>query len=205
MLTTSERLEEFRDIGIFSSKASINPELADWSDKHSKVILSLDHALRPFPRKPESVVLKFEKNKSYPRDALLETLVRYGYERDELPGFSVRGDTVTIFLDAEDTTKALKLEFFANDLETLALQEKPIEHFTVAPLKDLEDEDPWDTKLLEHLQGTIFLDAPELYAGDTDEALHDVRLPWLWEHLKQQEIISFGRDRLRARNAQISF
>jgi hypothetical protein len=65
LLTTTERLEEFRDIGIFSTKASFNPDLAEWSDKHEKIILSLDHALRPFPRNPDSVVLKFEKNKSY--------------------------------------------------------------------------------------------------------------------------------------------
>jgi transcription-repair coupling factor (superfamily II helicase) len=195
LLTTTERLGEFRDIGIFEAKASINPELAEWSEKHEKIILSLDHALRPFPVNPDSAVLKFEKHKSYPREQLLDALLRYGYERDELPGFSVRGDTITIFLDAENTDKTLTLEFFANNLETLVLESKPVGHYTLAPLKDLEDDEPWDSKLLEHLLGPIFLDAPELYAGDADE-LQDVRLPWLWDYLARQEVISFGRDRL---------
>ena len=37
----------------------------------------------------------------YPRDDLLDRLVRYGYGRDEQPGFVVRGDTVTVYLEED--------------------------------------------------------------------------------------------------------
>jgi transcription-repair coupling factor (superfamily II helicase) len=105
LLTTTDRLEHFRNSDVFGAPATINPTLADWSDKFDKIVLSINHALKPFPRNPEGFALHLEKNKSYPREPLLEQLVRFGYERDELPGFSVRGDTITIFLDAENENK----------------------------------------------------------------------------------------------------
>jgi transcription-repair coupling factor (superfamily II helicase) len=210
LLTTTDRLEHFRDSDVFGAPASINPTLADWQDKFDKVVLSINHALKPFPKNPEGFALNLERNKSYPREALLEQLVRFGYERDELPGFSVRGDTVTIFLDAEDTNKTLKLEFFADDLETLEHEGKRVDRFTIAPLENADiEQETWDSKILENLPGKIFLDASELFEGNVEDDVPDVlqspQMAWLWEHLAKREVISFGRDKLELAPAKVPY
>jgi transcription-repair coupling factor (superfamily II helicase) len=193
LLTSAERLELFRDTGAFGALSTLNPELSDWAEKRDKVVLTLEHALQPFPDHPESYRLELELNRSYPRDALLEKLVAYGYERDAMPGVGVRGDTLTVYLDAEDEDKALRLEFFGDELDSLTLAGEKLEHFTLSPLPTapLEGEG-WSSKLLEHLPGTVFLDAPELYGGEVDAG----GLEWLWEYLPTREVVSFGRDPL---------
>ncbi|MGL4609432.1 MAG: transcription-repair coupling factor, partial [Trueperaceae bacterium] len=209
LLTTTDRLEQFRNADVFGAPASINPTLADWPDKFDKVVLSINHALKPFPKNPEGFALTLEPNKSYPREALLERLVRFGYERDELPGFSVRGDTIRIFLDAEDETKTLKLEFLADDLETLESKGKKLKSFTLAPLEHVDiEQESWDNKLLENLPGKIFLDASELFEGNVDEAAdmpQNPQMVWLWKYLSRREVVSFGRDRLELPTEKIPF
>ncbi len=209
LLTTNDRLEHFRNSDVFGSPASFNPTLADWQDKFDKIVLSIDHALKPFPKNPEGFALTLEKNKSYPREALLEQLVRFGYERDELPGFSVRGDTITIFLDEEDETKTLKLEFFADDLETLEQDGKKLDRFVIAPLENADiEQETWDGKLLEQLSGKIFLDASELFEGNVDDSeptIQNPQMAWLWSYLTTRDVVSFGRDRLELPTEKVPF
>jgi transcription-repair coupling factor (superfamily II helicase) len=210
LLTTTDRLEHFRNSDVFGAPATINPTLADWSDKFDKIVLSINHALKPFPRNPEGFALHLEKNKSYPREPLLEQLVRFGYERDELPGFSVRGDTITIFLDAENENKTLKLEFFADDLETLEHEGKKIDRFTIAPLENAEiEQETWDSKILENLPGKIFLDASELFEGNVEDDTIDIsqspQMAWLWGYLGGRDVVSFGRDRLELTNEKAPY
>ena len=103
----------------------------------------------------------------------------------------MRGDTVTVYLDAEDEEKALRLEFFGDELDTLTLASEAVESYVLAPREDAElddAEDAWTSRLLEHLPGPVFLDSSELFAGETDP----VQLAWLWEYLRTREVVSFG-------------
>jgi transcription-repair coupling factor (superfamily II helicase) len=195
LLTTTERAGLFRESGAFAEPASFNPSLSDWPERREKVVLDLSTALRAFPASPDAYALTLKLGQSYPREAFLAQLVSYGYPRDEVPGFVVRGDTVTLYLDAEDEDKALRLEFFGDELDTLTFSGKPAQSYTLAPRENAElddTEDAWTSRLLEHLPGPVFLDSSELFAGETDP----VQLEWLWQHLNTREVVSFGRDPL---------
>ena len=196
LLTTPERYALYQDTGVFGQPASRNPDLSDWADKHNKVILSLDHALKNFPDNPERYALTLEINQSYPRETLLETLVAYGFERDGMPGFVVRGDTISVYFDANDETNVLRLEFFGDELDTLVREEKALTAFVLTPLPGadvvVDDDAAWSSKLIEHVPGRVFLDGSELFAGE----LGDERTAWLWSFLAQREVLTFGRDPL---------
>ncbi|MFO7544926.1 MAG: transcription-repair coupling factor [Trueperaceae bacterium] len=193
LLTTSERLPLYDATHVFEAQRSIDPGLGEWHERHDKVVVSLAHALAAFPRAPEAYALDLVKGGSYARDALLERLLSYGFERDELPGITVRGDTVTLHLGEDDEEGALRLEFFGDELDALFLRGKAVEAYVLAPrtLEHLE-RDAWTTRVLEHLPGTVYLDAPELYAGSAGES----DLAWLWQHLAGRAVVSFGRDPL---------
>ena len=197
LVTTGERLELFRQSGVFADPSSVNPGLADWPERRDKVVLDLGSALKPFPTDPARYALTLALGQDYPRDDLLERLVHYGYGRDEQPGFVVRGDTVTVYLDADDSEQALRLEFFGDELDTLVLNGEKAESYTLSPCPDADlDEDAaddaWTSRVLEHLPGPVFLDSSELFAGEADPAA----VAWLWEHLRGREVVSFGRDPL---------
>ena len=196
LVTTEERLPLFANPGVFGEAASVNPSLSDWADKHRKVVLTLRHALSPFPREPERYALELAPGRSYPREALLERLTLYGYARDEMPGVVVRGDTLTVYLDASDAEAALRLEFFGDELESLALRGEAVERYVLAPLPGAEaasEGEAWSAQLIERLPGRIYLDASELYAGET---AGEAALGRFWEHLRAREVVSFGRDPL---------
>lgn len=194
LLTTPERLQLYRDAAAFGASTSENPVLADWPERSEKIVLSVDHALRPFPPDPRRYVLTLELGAKVLREDLLEQIVSFGFERDALPGFTVLGDTVTLFFDPEDETDTLRMEFFGNELDALERRGEPREQVQITPLPGagLEDEELWTTRLMEHLPGTVYLDASELYAGE----LEDSSASWLWEHLSGREVVSFGRDPL---------
>ena len=198
LLTTEERLELFQDTAAFNTPHSLNPDITDWHERFDKVIVSLEHALRPFPKNPESYVLNFVLGESYPRDHLLETLLRYGYERDEQPGFAVRGDTITLYFSEADSEDALRLEFFGDELDRMERTKAGKagtwpERFVLSPRfeTDLEDE-AWTSRILEQLPGQVFLDGSELFAGDIGEE----KVSWLFDYLQSRALISFGRDAL---------
>lgn len=193
LLTTSERLALFQDANAFGVPVSVNPDLSTWTDKFDKVVVSLEHALRPFPKNPDSFALSLELNHNYPRENLLETLITYGYERDAQPGFVVRGDTITLYLSEDDTEDTLRLEFFGDELDKLERKGETPERFVLSPRAEVDiSDEAWEAKLLENLPGKVFLDGSELFAGD----LADNRIDWLWEHLEKREVVSFGRDPL---------
>ncbi len=193
LLTTHDRLELFQDSGAFGVAATINPELSNWHERFGKVILSIDHALRPFPENPERFRLRLEVGQNYARESLLERLIQYGYERDELPGFSVLGDTITLHLSDHSPDDSLRLEFFGDELETISHQTKTLSSFILSPRPEIDiSDDAWTTRLLEHLPGKWFLDAPELFAGEVGEKSST----WLWEFLQARVVHSFGRDPL---------
>ena len=190
LITTGERLELFRQSGVFAEPSSVNPTLADWPERREKVVLDLTSALKPFPTDPARYALTLALGQEYPRDDLLERLVHYGYGRDEQPGFVVRGDTVTVYLDADDSEQALRLEFFGDELDTLVLNGEKAASYTLSPRPDADlDEDAaeeaWTSRVLEHLPGPVFLDSSELFAGEADTAA----VAWLWEHLRGREVV----------------
>ncbi len=165
LLTTEERLPLFVDTHLFGAASTVEPTLIDWPDRHEKVVLSVDKALESFPHDPDAFATPLVKGESYPREELLELLLRYGFERDEAPGYAVRGDTVTLHLD-EDAERELRLEFFGDELDALTLGDESLTSYLLAPLNlGGFERAGWTTKLLEHLPGTVFLDAPELMPG----------------------------------------
>lgn len=200
LVTTEERAALFRNSGVFAGPASFNPELSDWAEKREKVVVTLAHALRGFPRDPASLALPLAVGESYRRDEFLSRLVAFGYERDGMPGFVVRGDTVTIYLDEEDAADELRLEFFGDELDAMKLRGEQIARHLIAPRPgfegDIEGEsEAWDTRLVEHLPGTVYLDGSELYRGEgVDESI----LAWFWSHLAGRDVVTFARDPLTA-------
>src|SRR5690606_17214331 len=151
---------------------------------------------------PAGLALRLETGRDYPREDLLEGLVRLGFERDAAPGFAVRGDTLTVHLEEEAAEGALRLEFFGAELETVTLRGEVVPAHVLAPVSLAEyDRSTWTTRLLEHLPGTVFLDAPELMPGalsdDEDAPANDdastavLGTSWLWRHLAEREVVSF--------------
>ncbi len=203
LLTTTDRADLYRDADAFGARVSEDPDLSDWHECNEKVLLTLEHALVRFPEAPERYAFALEQGERYGRDDLLERLVRYGYERDELPGFGVRGDTVTLFLDEEDAEDTVRLEFFGDELDHLERRGRSVERHVLTPrvVGGLEPA-TWRDRLLEHLPGAVFLDVPELYAGALgDPGAH----AWLWEYLAGREVVSFGRDALELPDASSPF
>jgi len=193
LLTTAERLELFRETGAFGEPASVNPDLSTWADKREKVVLDAQHALAPFPAQPERFTLHLERGRDYPREALLKQLVAFGFERDGMPGVVVRGDTLTVYLDEEDETRVLRLEFFGDELDTLTLAGEPRETYVLSPLANADfGGEAWTSRLLEHVPGAVYLDSSELFAGE----VMGETLEWLWSHLGARKVVSFGRDPL---------
>ncbi len=194
LLTTSERLELFADAHLFGEAASVDPALTDWFERRDKVVLSLDNALRRFPDDPAELALDLHLGGDYPRDALLERLLAYGYERDALPGFTVRGDTISLYADADAPDDELRLSFFGTELDGLTRAGRSLERAMLAPLDGASlDRSGWTTRLIEHLPGTVFLDVPELFAGEIGD---EGRTQWLWRSLAERTVVSFGRDPL---------
>ena len=168
LLTTEARLELYSDTHVFGALRSVNPSLADWHDKRDKVVVSLDHALRAFPRTPELYALELAKGRDYKRYDLLERLVQYGFERDEAPGFVVRGDTVTVYLTEEaagpdgptdevaDGEGTVRLAFFGDELAAVSVNGAAADSSLLAPrrLENLESE-AWTARLLEKQPGTL--------------------------------------------------
>jgi transcription-repair coupling factor (superfamily II helicase) len=169
--------------------------LSSWRQRRDKVVLSLRHALSAFPADPDAYVLGLELGRSYPRDALLTRLIALGYDRDEMPGFVVRGDILDLYLDAKDESRRVRLEFFGDELDSLMVHGERARDFTLSPRAGVEIAEGGSSRLLEHLPGRVFLDAPELYPGEL-EAPFDSELDWLWAHLRGREVVSFGRDPL---------
>ena len=200
LLTTEDRLPYFDDTGVFGARRSVDPGLADWFDRAEKVVLSLEQAVKAFPDDPELYRLELRVGRSYPREALQDRLEGSGYERDELPGYTVRGDTITIHRNADVTAEELKLEFFGDELDRMLLGEKPLESLVLAPQPGsaAEDEGSWNSRLIEKLPGTVFLDVPELVTGE----LGADRAEWLWQHLGERQVVSFGRDPLELKTGE---
>ncbi len=191
LLTTRDRLSHFADSGVFGEPVDTNPSLEGWPELRPKVVASIDHALRSFPHDPSRFRLDLEVGGRYPRDPLLETLIDFGFKRDALPGVTVLGDTITLYLD-DSGERELRLEFFGDDLDSLKRDGQALERFVLATRSEVPAGD-WTDRLLEHLPGTVFLDAPELYPG---ELANEAASAWLWDHLAERPGTSFGRDPL---------
>ncbi len=201
LLTTAERLELFADAHLFGAAVSVDPGVSDFFERHDKVVLSLDRALQRFPDDPSELALELRLGAEVERDALLERLLAYGYERDELPGFTVRGDTVSLFPDADAPDDELRLSFFGTELDGITRGGRSLEQTVIAPHGGAAlDRSAWASRLIEHLAGTVFLDVPELYAGEIGD---DERTAWLWRALAARTVVSFGRDPLDLATANV--
>ncbi len=201
LLTTADRAAAFGDAPVFGAPRSVDPTLSDWHARFEHVVLTLGHARRPFPADPDRYALELRLGVEVARDVLLERLVRYGYERDALPGFTVRGDTVDLYLGTDPERDHVRLSFFGDELDTLTRDEVPLEALTLGPrdldrLAEAEEEEDdaaaWTSTVLAALPGTVYLDAPELFEGE----LGAEGAARLWAVLADREVVSFGRDPL---------
>ncbi|MBA2668697.1 MAG: transcription-repair coupling factor [Trueperaceae bacterium] len=200
LVTTAERLPRLEATGVFGVRRSVDPTLEDWHERAEKVVLSVQHALTPFPSDPSRYALELAVGGTYARDDLLERLVRYGYTRDEAPGFRVRGDTIEILASDDATLPPLRLEFFGNELESMTRSGVGVPSTVIGPrdlaaLHEAEEADadapaPWTSSVLASLPGTVYLDAPELMEGELGDAGP------LWHALRERDVVSFGRDPL---------
>jgi transcription-repair coupling factor (superfamily II helicase) len=202
LLTTAERAPLFLDTAVFGAKRSLDPALGDWYEKNDKVVLTLEHAIKAFPDDPASYGLDLVVGGSYPRSELLEKLENFGYERDEIPGYTVRGDSLTLYRDALEQPglgeqEGIRLEFFGDELDRIVSGQRQLDSFRLAPMPQspAEDEGAWTSRLLAKLPGAVFLDSPELVSGELGGEGSE-RATWLWRHLAGREVISFGRDPL---------
>ncbi|MEJ2668313.1 MAG: transcription-repair coupling factor [Deinococcales bacterium] len=200
LLTTDERAPLFADAHVFGAAMSFDPGVADFGERNDKVVVTLGHALQRFPDDAAELALELRLGGRYPRDALLERLIGFGFERDGLPGFVVRGDSVTLYPE-DDADDELRLSFFGDELDALERRGTPLQAVTLTPRSaSALDRSGWTSRLIEHLPGTVFLDGPELYAGELGD---DEALDWLWAHLEARRVVSFGRDPLELEAATV--
>jgi transcription-repair coupling factor (superfamily II helicase) len=192
LVTTRERLPRYDATGVFGVQRSVEPSLEDWHERRDKVVVSVQRALAPFPHDPQRYALELRLGGSLARDVLLERLVRYGYARDELPGFTVRGDTIEVYPDADPDQSPVRLEFFGDEIDAVSQGGRPMTGLTLGPRdpEALRDDAAWTSTVLEQLPGTVFVDAPELMEGELGDATR------LWRALAGRELVSFGRDPL---------
>ncbi|WP_339095684.1 transcription-repair coupling factor [Deinococcus sp. VB142] len=204
LLTTPDRLPSYATAGAFGVSVSVNPGLRDWETRAEHVVLDVNTALDLFPRHPEDHALSLKVGASYPREALLERLEKFGYERGEEPGFEIKGDTLELRLapgvglpaEAEEGLW-IRAEFFGDELDTLrqlpvgGVVGEKIQSFTLEPTGDYLTETKWDATRLELLPGHIFLDSPEFYASSLG-----VLTDTLWPNLTERQVTSFGRSPL---------
>ncbi len=195
LVTTPERAERLRHTGPFGAAHSLDPSLGDWHERADKVILSAAHAVAPFPADPERYALVLRDGTRIARDALLERLIAYGFPRDEVPGCTVRGDTVEVHLAEDDV---VRIEVFGDEIDTLLRRGAPVAEVVLAP-RDIdalleaeggEAAAAWTSTVLDQCPGTVFLDAPELMEAELGDATR------LWAALREREVVSFGRDPL---------
>ena len=189
LLTTQDRLELFQNIDVFD-KATLAPDIHNWFDRYEKLIIPIEDLFKAFPANPDEYNFEFVLGQDYKREELLDNLLKLGFERDEVPGFVVKGDTVIIYFSLEDF---LRLEFFGDELDKISHNEKELKSYLVNPLANVElSSETWNSKLLEHISGRFFLDSPELF----EAALLPEHNEELNKFLSQQQVVSFGRDRL---------
>jgi transcription-repair coupling factor (superfamily II helicase) len=202
LLTTADRVGGFRDAGVFAALTTVDPTLGDWHERHDKVVLTVEHALQAFPLDPEGYALTLRVGASVARDDLLDRLRRYGYERDEAPGYTVRGDAVELRTSTDPDVGVVRLEFFGDEVDGLTRDGAPLGAYTLGPrdaaalaAAEADDDDAaaaaWSGSVLGALPGTVYLDAPELYDGVLGDAAAR-----LWGVLRGREVESFGRDPL---------
>ncbi len=200
LLTTPDRAALYGSAGVLGAPVTVNPGLRDWDTRHDHVVLDVNTALDLFPARPEDHALNLRVGANYPREELLARLERLGYERDEEPGYQLRGDTVELRLEpgagvpADAEAVWIRAEFFGDELDTLRqlvpgeMTGDKISSFVLEPTAEYLTDVKWDATRLELLPGRVFLDAPEFYASSLGP-LTDV----LWTRLRGREVTSFGR------------
>jgi transcription-repair coupling factor (superfamily II helicase) len=217
LITIESRLDEFADLAVLDCPVTVQPDLSSWVDRAPLVLITPRRALAPFPEDPDAYTLELAVGAERRFDELLERLILLGYVREDeaalagtnRPVFGVRGDT----LEIELAGGAFRVSFLGDTVERIERLggegDRPTEgppRILIGPVAGYEDREDlplgeWTTRLLEHLPGPVYLDAPELYAGEWDDASR-WREAKLWELLAGREVISFGRTPLALAEAE---
>ncbi|KGQ21668.2 transcription-repair coupling factor [Thermus filiformis] len=168
LLTPEDRLGLW-DLSAFGKGAYLNPGLEALGER-ALFVLSYEEALSPFPEDPEAWRLVLEVGRPYPREALLERLLKLGYARDE--DFAVLGEVLE-FVGLE-----LRLEFFGEELERIRHRGKEVRRHVLLP--KVGKKEAWTSRKLLHFPGPVYLDLPALPPRE------------VWPLLEGREVVAFG-------------
>jgi transcription-repair coupling factor (superfamily II helicase) len=168
LLTPEDRLRLW-DLSAFGKGAYLNPGLEALGER-ALFVLSYEEALSPFPEDPEAWRLVLEVGRPYPREALLERLLKLGYARDE--DFAVLGEVLE-FVGLE-----LRLEFFGEELERIRHRGKDMRRHVLLP--KVGKKEAWTSRKLLHFPGPVYLDLPALAPRE------------VWPLLEGREVVAFG-------------
>ncbi|MGC8903908.1 transcription-repair coupling factor [Thermus sp.] len=149
LLAPEARLRRYRDLFAFGARVYVNPGLEALEEK-ALFVLSYEEALSPFPEDPEAWRLLLEVGRSYPRQALLERLLKLGYARDE--DYRVLGEVVEL--------GEVRLEFFGDELERLLVGGEERRRHVLLPKPGKAEGFP--SKKVLHFPGPVYLDSPAL-------------------------------------------
>ena len=149
LLAPEERLCRYRDLSAFGARVYVNPGLEALEEK-ALFVLSYEEALSPFPEDPEAWRLVLEVGRSYPRQALLERLLRMGYARDE--DYRVLGEVVEL--------GGVRLEFFGDELERLLVAGEERRRHLLLPKPGKAE--GFTSQKIRHFPGPVYLDTPAL-------------------------------------------
>ncbi|MGC8876760.1 transcription-repair coupling factor [Thermus sp.] len=149
LLVPEVRVRRYRDLSAFGARVYVNPGLEALEEK-ALFVLSYEEALSPFPEDPEAWRLLLEVGRSYPRQALLERLLKLGYARDE--DYRVLGEVVEL--------GEVRLEFFGDELERLLVGGEERRRHVLLPKPGKAEGFP--SKKVLHFPGPVYLDSPAL-------------------------------------------
>lgn len=92
-----------------------------YNDKDSILLSPLQSLLHPLPKKEWLEILKLESNKSYNLSGLIEKLVCFGYERQDIvyapKELAIHGDIIDIF--PQDLSSPIRIAFFDDEIEDI--------------------------------------------------------------------------------------
>ncbi|WP_347240903.1 transcription-repair coupling factor [Thermus sp.] len=149
LLAPEARLRRYRDLSAFGARVYVNPGL-EALEERALFVLSYEEALSPFPEDPEAWRLLLEVGRSYPRQVLLERLLKLGYARDE--DYRVLGEVVEL--------GEVRLEFFGDELERLLVGGEERRRHVLLPKPGKAEGFP--SKKVLHFPGPVYLDSPAL-------------------------------------------
>ncbi|MDM7324480.1 MAG: CarD family transcriptional regulator, partial [Thermus sp.] len=167
LLAPEERLRRYRDLSAFGVPVYVNPGLEALGER-ALFVMSYEEALSPFPEEPNAWRLVLELGRSYPRQELLERLLRMGYARDE--DYRVLGEVLEL--------AQVRMEFFGQQLERLLVGGEERRRHILLPKPGKAE--GFTSKKVLHFPGPVYLDTPARAPKE------------IWSLLEGREVVAIG-------------